>query len=98
MNSETKKRHWYLFAFSGIEIESGLQCHASTYTGFMDKEITLAAIKEQKRNAGVTQAAVPIAINYLGWMTREEFVLDAQLDGADLDNGGGLSAEKPTQN
>lgn len=83
VSDESKGRHWYLFAFSGIEIESGRQCQASTYTGFPDKEITLAIIQEQKRNAGVTRSAVPIAVNYLGWMTKEEFTLDAEENGGD---------------
>ena len=85
MSDESKKRHWYLFAFSGIELEGGRQCQASTYTGFKYKDITLAIIQDQKRNAGVTQSAVPIAINYLGWMTREEFVIDADENGATND-------------
>ena len=83
MSDESKKRHWYLFAFSGIELEGGRQCQASTYTGFKNKEITLPIIREQKTNAGVSQSAVPIAINYLGWMTREEFTAEAEENDAE---------------
>lgn len=77
-----------MFAFSGQEIESGSQCQASTYTGFPRKEITLADIKEQKQNAGVTSTAVPIAINYLGYMSRDQFV-----DGFDGENLADLEGE-----
>ena len=78
MSDQQKKLHWYLFAFSGIEVKSGHQCQASTYTGFKDNKITLAEIRKQKTNAGVTQSAVAIAINYLGWMTKEEFTGEAE--------------------
>jgi hypothetical protein len=74
------KLYWYLFAFSGIDSEKGVQCQASTYTGFKKKGITLAIIQDQKTCAGVTQKAVPIAINYLGYMTKDKFTLKNKAD------------------
>jgi hypothetical protein len=68
-------RHWYCFSFSGKIDGSvvGMDCRASTYAGYKQKNITLEMITEQKKQAGVTSSAVLMSVSYLGYMTSEEF-------------------------
>lgn len=70
MSDKEIKLHYYCFTYIGLN-ETELQCNASTYTGYLEKEITIKKINENKKNAGVNDNAVLLAASYLGYMTTE---------------------------
>ena len=72
--NEFFKLHWYCFSYSGIDLDSGKTCQASTYTGFDSKVVTVKRITENKLNAGVSDDSVLIAVSYLGYMLKSDFV------------------------
>ena len=65
--------HWFCFSYIGKDQESNLQVNSCTYTGYEDKNITMAKIKANKKNAGVKSDACLISVSYLAHMTKEEF-------------------------
>lgn len=71
---DTEKKHWFCFSYRGYNLDDGLTCDASTYTGYNHKNITLKAIKENKVHAGVRDSAVLISVSYLGYMNKEEIM------------------------
>lgn len=68
-----EKSHWYCFAYIGNDLNSNLACHASTYTGYKNKKVTMDRIMKNKAHAGVTDEAVLLSVSYLGYMSNEEF-------------------------
>ncbi len=64
----TRKQHWFCFTYADANSQ------ASTYTGFDEKNITLAMITANKINAKVSNKAVLLACIYLGFMTKKEFL------------------------
>jgi len=69
--------HWYSFTYMGASLDCGGTCNASTYTGYLDKKVTVPRIHENKANAGVVDGATLVAVCYLGYMTKAEFTTDA---------------------
>ncbi|MCZ4263121.1 hypothetical protein O4G76_20065 [Limimaricola sp. G21655-S1] len=55
--------HYYCFSF----LEAPLS--ASIYIGYRDQQVTLNKISKAKKEAGVSQQAVLLAVSYLGHMT-----------------------------
>lgn len=70
---EANKRHWYCFSYVGKAVDTNDTVNACTYTGFSKQEVTLADIKENKANAGVTDKAVLMGLSYCGFMTKKQF-------------------------
>ena len=60
-------KHWFCFTYADSNVQ------ASTYSGYEDKNVTLAMIEANKVNAGVSSGAVLTACIWLGYMTRAEF-------------------------
>lgn len=71
--SKQDLKHWYCFSFSGFDENSKKQCQASSYTGYADRNISMARIRENKAYAGVSDNAVLISCSYLGRMTKSQF-------------------------
>jgi hypothetical protein len=66
------KLHWYCFTY--IDFTSGgYPSHACTYIGYPVAGMTMAMIKENKLNAGVSDRAVLLSVSHLGCMTKTEF-------------------------
>lgn len=70
---KNKKLHWFCFSYVGYALENGKDCKASWYAGYVKKNITNPMIMENKKSAGVTDAAVLISCSYLGHMPKAEF-------------------------
>jgi hypothetical protein len=67
-----ERKHWYCFAFVGNSVEDGKECRSCTYTGYLDKLITMPRIKENEQYAGMKDGAVLLSVSYLGYMTKEQ--------------------------
>ena len=64
---------WYMFVFTGTNLEGNSNCQASTYAGCDDGAITLRIINDQKKLAGMSNNCVCTNIVNLGLMTQTEF-------------------------
>ncbi len=62
------KLHYFCFSFFG-DNNTINSCEA----GYKFPKITMAAIKERRRQAGVGDNAVLISVSYIGRMTKKEF-------------------------
>lgn len=67
------KKHWFCFSYIGRDEETNQKVNACTYTGYNHKNITMAMIKANKKNAGVKEDACLISVSYLAHMTKEDF-------------------------
>jgi len=67
------EKHWYCFVFTGEALTGEPSVTASCYTGYDSQLITMRRINEARAAAGVKPTAVPLSINYLGYMSKETF-------------------------
>ena len=68
-----EKLHYFCFSYAGQTADTNQQCNACTYTGYNDKNITIAMIEKNKEYAGVNKNSALLSVSYLGYMTRTEF-------------------------
>lgn len=69
------KQHWFCFSFQGPENGRGMG-FACTYVGYLQRNVTMAMVTEQKSKCGLDANCVLLSVSYLGEMTREEFTGD----------------------
>lgn len=71
------KLYWYCFTWSWMDNQKGIGGNCSNYVGFEIKDqFTKACVEEQKKHAHPNcppSGIVLIAINYLGYMSKEDF-------------------------
>lgn len=70
------KKHFFLFVFT--QTEAGAVRTASVSMGVEHNRVTQGSINEARGGAGVSATAPLINVSYLGHMTQDEFMYEAQ--------------------